>query len=1009
MLLKNQPRYNETVIISRVNGMEKYQFSKQEQEILEGLKQPFAVYQFVDKKVVTLILSDGFCDLFGYDDKQKAYYDMDHDMYKDTHPDDIARIANAALRFAAEDVPYDVVYRTHKKNSTGYYIIHSSGKHVLTDTGVRLAHVWYQNEGEYSEKNEKGEKLLNESLNIALHEESILKASHFDYLTGLPSMTYFFELVEIGRKTMKENGQSPALLFIDLSGMKFYNSKYGFSQGNDLLQDFAKLLSDTFNNENCCHISGDHFLVMTQEEGLEKVLKKLFKDFESKERSLPMRVGVYPASIEDIPASAACDRAKFACDAIRNVYGSYYNYYSQEIGDEAERRQYILSNLDRAIKEKWIKVYYQPIVRAVNGRVCDEEALARWIDPVKGFLSPAYFIPYLEEAGQLYKLDIYMVEQVLEKMKRQKEEGFYVVPHSINFSRSDFEACDIVEEVRKRVDESGIPRDKITIEITESAVGNNFDFMKQQIERFQSLGFPVWMDDFGSGYSSLDVLSSIKFNLIKFDMIFMKKFKEEESRKIVLSELMRMATSLGVATVCEGVETIEQLHFLQEIGCSKLQGFYYSKPISFEQIMDRYEKGIQIGYENPDESDYYEVMGRVNLYDLSAIANEEEHSLRNFFNTLPMGIIEMNDNMVRFVRSNTSYRDFVRRFFNIEMTDEDMDFSISESVSGKNYISFLKLCCKSGGRLVYDEQMPDGSIVHSLARKVATDNISGKTAIAVAVLSVTEPNEGTTYATIARALAADYYNIYYVDIETENFIEYTSTYGVEELAMERHGENFFETARRDTMKRIYEDDRAPFLVGFTKKNVIRQLDEHGSFTMTYRLIDTGEPMYVNMKIMRMLSDTKHIIIGISIIDPQMKEQEKKDIIVREEMAYSRITALSGGYLGLYTVDPETNGYYEYCVSNEIKSFGFERTGNDFFTDGIHNGKKIVYDEDWHIFRDNFKKDKILKDISEKGSFMLNYRILSGGAVKPILLKIVLVTENGIDKLIVGVRLWKERK
>ena len=169
MLLKNQPRYNETVIISRVNGMEKYQFSKQEQEILEGLKQPFAVYQFVDKKVVTLILSDGFCDLFGYDDKQKAYYDMDHDMYKDTHPDDIARIANAAFRFAAEDVPYDVVYRTHKKNSTGYYIIHSSGKHVLTDTGVRLAHVWYQNEGEYSEKNEKGEKLLNESLNIALH------------------------------------------------------------------------------------------------------------------------------------------------------------------------------------------------------------------------------------------------------------------------------------------------------------------------------------------------------------------------------------------------------------------------------------------------------------------------------------------------------------------------------------------------------------------------------------------------------------------------------------------------------------------------------------------------------------------------------------------------------------------------------------------------------------------------------------------------------------------------
>ena len=211
-------------------------------------------------------------------------------------------------------------------------------------------------------------------------------------------------------------------------------------------------------------------------------------------------------------------------------------------------------------------------------------------------MSPAHFIPYLEDAKLLYKLDINMLEQVLVKMKYQKEHGFNIVPHSVNLSRSDFEACDIVEEVRKRVDASGIGRDMITIEITESVIGNNFDFLKKQIERFRELGFPVWMDDFGSGYSSLDVLSSIKFDLIKFDMIFMRKFEADPKRKIILTELMRMANSLGLDTICEGIETEEQVHFLQEIGCSKLQGFYFSKPIPLEQILEKYKNGTQIGY-----------------------------------------------------------------------------------------------------------------------------------------------------------------------------------------------------------------------------------------------------------------------------------------------------------------------------------------------------------------------------------------------------------------------------
>ena len=158
-----------------------------------------------------------------------------------------------------------------------------------------------------------------------------------------------------------------------------------------------------------------------------------------------------------------------------------------------------LERFDKALSENWIKVYYQPIVRSATGKVCEEEALSRWIDPKNGRLLPDEFVPVLEEEKLIYRLDLYVLEQVLEKIRRHRKEGLFTVPVSVNLSRSDFDSCDIVEEIRKRVDDSGVGRDMINIEVTESVVGSDFDFMKSKIERFKALGFKVWMDDFGRG------------------------------------------------------------------------------------------------------------------------------------------------------------------------------------------------------------------------------------------------------------------------------------------------------------------------------------------------------------------------------------------------------------------------------------------------------------------------------------------------------------------------------
>ncbi len=843
--------------------MDKYKFSEIEFSLMEKLKIPFAVYQFIDKRVVTLVLSEGFCNLFGYEDKSKAYYDMDNNMYVNVHPDDVARIADEAVIFALKDEGYDVFYRSKKANKDEYHIIHALGEHIVTESGEKLAYVWYTDEGPCTEDYVKYRRELIEFFTETMYKENTSRVSGFDNLTGLPAMTYFFELAGKRKDQILESGERPVMVFMDFAGMKYFNRKNGFAEGDKLLQAFARTLAEYFGNENCSRLGQDHFAIVTEEKGLEDILNKLFEECRhiNDGKNLYVHAGIYRHSLDEVGTSTACDMAKLACDALKNTYASCFNYYDESMKNAEEMKQYIIANLDKAIENRWISVYYQPIVRAVNGRVCDEEALARWIDPVRGFLSPADFIPVLEEAQLIYKLDLCIVDIVLEKIKYMEEKGLFIVPQSINLSRSDFDTCDIVEEIRARVDNAGINRNYITIEITESIIGKDFEFIKEQIHRFKELGFHVWMDDFGSGYSSLDVLQSMDFDLIKFDMSFMRKFEEESSR-VILSELMKMSAFLGLDSVCEGVETDEQVRFLREIGCSKLQGYYYAKPMPREQIVERYEKGIQIGFENPEEEHYFETIGRVNLHDLAVISLESGSEMNNFFNTLPMAIIEIQDTNVRFARTNQSYRDFMKRYFGFELSNEAVNYLEGMHEAGESFMNVILQCSEEGKRAFIDEKLPDNSTVHYFVRRLIANPINNTIAVVVAVLTIFDSEQGDSYANIAKALASDYVHLYYVDLETEDFIEYSSGVGEEDLALERHGKNFFAECQKDAPVYIHSEDSAAFVESFTKENIIREINQKGNYKINYRLKSKGDYIYVSLKATRM-QDGRHIIIGVN--------------------------------------------------------------------------------------------------------------------------------------------------
>lgn len=984
-----------------------FRFPQQQQESMEKSVAPIAVYQFIDKHVVTLLLSQGFLELFGFTNHKDAYYVMDNNMYRDTHPDDISRIANEALKFATGEKPtYNVVYRS--KLDGEYHIIHAQGKHVTMPTGDRVAFIWYFDEGLYSDISGNQEDL--NLLYTRMLKESSESNTNFDYLTGLPTISYFVELSESWKRKVRKRGHKPVILFLDLCGCKDFSRRYGFGEGDNLIKALSKLLAGTFSDENCCRFGQDQFAVITDDLYLEERVRSVLEDCKqlNNGRNTLVRAGIYIFEDNSVPTRDACDRAKVACDSIRGKTVNSYTFFDSTMLRRIETNQYILDNFEKALEEKWIKVYYQPIIRAASGRVCDEEALSRWQDPGDmGMLVPDEFIPILEKNNLLWKLDIYVVEQVIDKLKTHIRNGLFTVPVSVNLSRTDFDACDIVEEIRSRVDASGIGRDKITIELTESAIGKDFDFMKSQVERFQSLGFKVWMDDFGRGYSSMDLLQEIHFDLIKLDMYFMRHFDKEKSRIIVV-ELIKMAIALGIETVVEGVETEEQAAFLKEAGCTKMQGFYYCKPIPTEKMLERYRTGTQIGFENPQESSYFTAIGNTNLYDLSGL-NKEALEDSQYFSSLPMAIIETDGLELTVARHNKSYVELQRKLgagFNPEAR---IRFPANDSMFGPSFAMAVKKCLRESGRQITSERLGDGLIIDYLVEHVAVNPVTGLSALIVVVLDFTDlsevsfDNEEMIPAdSFVYALAADYTFLYYVDLETEHFVEYRPDENSGELKIVRHDVDFFAQSHRDILRMIYKDDREKLLSEFTKEVVTETIDKKKSFTITYRLLTENGPTYVSMKASRLGTSGHRIIIGVNNVDPQMKAQEAFERVKEEQTTYARITALAGNYISIYTVDPETDEYVEYSVSETYASLNLPKKGSDFFGESLRNIKIVIHPDDQEKVSSMLTKENVLSSIRKNVVFGINYRLMLGGEPRYVAVKAAMVKEADGPRLIVGV-------
>ncbi len=477
----------------------------------------------------------------------------------------------------------------------------------------------------------------------------------FDSVTGLDTRISFDKHVNSRLKRLRRGeARKYAVVYINLVNFKLLNIESGSGKGDECLKEMAHILKDEYKKAIISRISDDHFAVFTAYDNVLKITEKVKLRFDEKYRekhNIIAKYGIYSFSTDkDFDVEEALSLAKMTCDFIKFDAKTDISEYSFNLSKQVMIREYIIHNLDEALEKGWIKVYFQPVIRALTGDLCGMESLTRWIDPEVGFLPPDQFIGTLEKENCIHKLDAYVVEKVCQYIHQRIEAKLPVVPVSVNFSRLDFVLCDMVSVVEKYVKEYDVPRDYIHIEITESMIASDEDLMVDVISRFRRAGYEIWMDDFGSGYSSLTMLKDYSFDTLKMDMRFLVPFTDKA--KSIMRSTVSMAKDVGMKTLAEGVETKEQLDFLRSIGCGMIQGYYYGKP---EPVLDVFEHLEQkdIVSETRSWRRFYETAG---------------FTIRD--TDIPLEIIEDDGENFRTLYMNEAYK---KQIFHDDMLKLDVD------------------------------------------------------------------------------------------------------------------------------------------------------------------------------------------------------------------------------------------------------------------------------------------------------------------------------------------------
>ena len=407
-----------------------------------------------------------------------------------------------------------------------------------------------------------------------------------DELTGLLTKSAFIEeLNDLMAVHSEYEIRQHIVVYLDVIRFKMINDIFGSKKGDELLKHVAEVIKSTLKHSGFgCRIESDRFLFYTRcaEHKIDDFITEFLERVSNFELSLEVmcNAGIYIID-KCVNAEGAVDRAIIAQKSIKGSYTRKYTIFKEDLRNDLVTEQEISGLMKTALKEEQFVVYYQPQYNHTTGLIVGAEALIRWQHPGRGLISPGVFIPIYEKNGFITKLDMYVFEKVCQFLSRCIEAGINIVPVSINLTRYDIFSPDFIDNLEVIRKQYNVPSKYLRVEITESATLGNSDFINEAVRKLHGYGYIVEMDDFGRGYSSLNILKDIDFDMIKLDMKFLDEDKSGNKRgAAILSSVVRMVNWLNLPVIAEGVETAEQADFLESIGCYYIQGFYYSKPLS---------------------------------------------------------------------------------------------------------------------------------------------------------------------------------------------------------------------------------------------------------------------------------------------------------------------------------------------------------------------------------------------------------------------------------------------
>ena len=539
--------------------------------LIDTIPGGFGIFSINNGKIKNIYANSNLLLMFG---GSKEYYRfMKDDISRVIHPDDIESILNTIGRIKKTRAPADLCVRAKVLNGCWIWI-NVKGQFIVSDHGEDLLYVM----------------LVDVSREKQYEEVISYRATH-DIVTGIYNRTAFLKNTY---KLINDNtDKTYAIIVLNVQRFKVINYLFGTEHTDELLKNIAKMLRENVGKYGAYgKLESDSFAVCVESsycdiETINAIINDSFAHYYLGCR-VSLNMGIYISQKNDVSVSQMCDRANLAMQSIKENDDINYAFYDENFRHKLIVEQEITAEMHKALDNGQFVLFMQPVYSVSKNIPISAEALVRWIHPLKGIIPPGDFIPLFEKNGFIAKLDRYVWEEACKYQRRQLDLKHKWVPISVNISRMSFYNEKLADEIYEIIQKYRLTPKHIKIELTESAYTDNPTQLIEAVDKLRNYGFLILMDDFGSGYSSLNMLKDITVDILKIDMRFMSDFEKSIKAGNIITSVVQMAKSLALDIIAEGAETKSQITFLTNIGCDSIQGYYFSKPIpcnEFESLI----------------------------------------------------------------------------------------------------------------------------------------------------------------------------------------------------------------------------------------------------------------------------------------------------------------------------------------------------------------------------------------------------------------------------------------